>query len=127
VKSLCRVSGSRNRSMCVFEVGVSQAESVACRCPDGEPEQVADASHIAAGEVQFLQDAVARRADAAHRRQPHRQPSSLNQSMRRLSRQTFRNLDQRSMKPGRTNSAYRRDPGRLTQTETSIELEAIEM
>jgi hypothetical protein len=31
------------------------------------------------------------------------------------------------MKPGRTNSAYRRDPGRLTQSETSIELEAIEI
>ena len=44
--------------MCVLDVGVSQAESVARRCPDGKPEQVADASHIAAGEVQFLQDPV---------------------------------------------------------------------
>ncbi len=56
--SLCWCSGSGNLFALDGEVGVFDGVEVAGGAFDAEPEQVADSADVAAGGVNFVQDAV---------------------------------------------------------------------
>ena len=49
---------SRTHDIMVRQVGVAESERVTRRSVDGDAEEVADATHVAAGGVDLLEDAI---------------------------------------------------------------------